>query len=202
MGLEVELKYVVDPARQVELLAALTQRWGEPETKDLQNLYFDDPQQTLARYKMGLRIRRWADQAEQTLKTAGAVDGARSARPEFNAPCTGERPDLSLIPAEVWPATVVPEQLQAQLVEQFRVQFTRHCWRLVQESTMIEVALDQGAITAGQHSTPVSELELELHEGAEAPLRQIARQLQQEFSLTPGTASKAQRGYALLEANA
>jgi triphosphatase len=62
---------------------------------------------------------------------------------------------------------------------------------------VVEVAVDQGVITAGERTADISEIELELKGGEPAALYLIALQLSELCPLRPTTLSKAERGFAL-----
>jgi len=200
MPAEIEVKYLIEKDKIDQVRQRLNAD-SEPQQKlALENLYFDTAEQLLGKHKMGLRIRRWNDQCEQTLKTSGYESGGVSKRPEYNAPCTGEQPDLLLFDAKdiTWPEQQSAEQINARLQVQFIVRFEREIWQVDYSGTEIEVALDQGQIQADKAIEPICELELELKQGKEQHLHQFASELAAGLNLQPGTQSKAQRGYLLL----
>ena len=146
---------------------------------------------------MGLRIRRCDAFAEQTIKCRGQVVGGLHARPEYNAPVSGDLPTLSAFPDEIWPTLTERDHIQQQLVAQFRTDFLRRHWLIAFEGAEIELAWDQGEIVGSQGSTTINELELELKSGATAALFALAQRLAKLGGLRLGAQSKAQRGYRL-----
>ena len=63
---------------------------------------------------------------------------------------------------------------------------------------MAELALDIGTIECNTHTMPVSEVEIELKQGALEALLPIVQTLQQELALSPQPYNKAERGYRLM----
>ncbi|MEH8122761.1 CYTH domain-containing protein [Aeromonas veronii] len=198
MQTEIEIKFFVARDIQPELSNLLNSlEIKESSQQQLGNVYFDTPTLALRRLDMGLRIRRCDAFAEQTIKCRGQVVGGLHARPEYNAPVSGDLPTLSAFPDEIWPTLTERDHIQQQLVAQFRTDFLRRHWLIAFEGAEIELAWDQGEIVGSQGSTTINELELELKSGATAALFALARRLARIGGLRLGAQSKAQRGYRL-----
>ncbi|MFM5258683.1 CYTH domain-containing protein [Aeromonas veronii] len=198
MQTEIEIKFFVARDIQPELSNLLNSlEIKESSQQQLGNVYFDTPTLALRRLDMGLRIRRCDAFAEQTIKCRGQVVGGLHARPEYNAPVSGDLPTLSAFPDEIWPTLSERDHIQQQLVAQFRTDFLRRHWLIAFEGAEIELAWDQGEIVGSQGSTTINELELELKSGATAALFALARRLARIGGLRLGAQSKAQRGYRL-----
>ncbi|WKE64754.1 CYTH domain-containing protein [Gallaecimonas kandeliae] len=158
MAIETELKLRV--ADSVD-----TDQWLQPllkgaKPRHLKNSYFDTPDGRLAGWRMGLRIREVDGEREQTLKLADLSGSALSARPEYNLPVLGDRPDLSAFPAEVWPQGTDLAALQAELAPVFSTDFVRH--KVLLADGQVELCWDQGEVVAGGQVLPIRELELEM----------------------------------------
>lgn len=198
MQTEIEIKFFVARDIQAELSNLLNSlEIKESSQQQLGNVYFDTPTLALRQLDMGLRIRRCDAFAEQTIKCRGQVVGGLHARPEYNAPVSGDLPTLSAFPDEIWPTLSERDHIQQQLVAQFRTDFLRRHWLIAFEGTEIELAWDQGEIVGSQGSTTINELELELKSGATAALFALAQRLAKLGGLRLGAQSKAQRGYRL-----
>ncbi|MBL0443568.1 inorganic triphosphatase [Aeromonas allosaccharophila] len=198
MQTEIEIKFFVARDIQAELSNLLNSlEIKESSQQQLGNVYFDTPTLALRRLDMGLRIRRCDAFAEQTIKCRGQVVGGLHARPEYNAPVSGDLPTLSAFPDEIWPTLTERDHIQQQLVAQFRTDFLRRHWLIAFEAAEIELAWDQGEIVGSQGSTTINELELELKSGATAALFALAQRLARIGGLRLGAQSKAQRGYRL-----
>ncbi|MED5524751.1 MAG: CYTH domain-containing protein [Pseudomonadota bacterium] len=158
MAIETELKLRV--ASQVDTDSWLVPLLGEAASRHLKNTYFDTADGLLAGWRMGLRIREVDGQREQTLKLAGNSGSALSARPEYNLPIDGDKPDLHAFPAEVWPQGTDLNALAQALVPVFSTDFARQ--KTLVASGQVEFCWDQGEVCAGERCLPIRELELEM----------------------------------------
>lgn len=184
-GREIELKFLLDPD-QVEAVLPLL---AGGDRDDLAAVYFDTPDQRLAGTGFGLRVRRSGKGRVQTLKAAATVEGGRS---EWEWPVTGDQPDPALLAGT--PGALGDGEA---LVPVFAVWVERLTRRVEHQGADIELALDRGEVIAGDRTTPVLELELELKAGTPAALFDLARGLMETAPLRLSTVSKAERGYRL-----
>ena len=202
MDTEIELKLLVE-ANDLEALRNWMHKRPQVlknHQRQLSNNYFDTLDRRLRQLDFGLRVRTIDERSEQTLKTAGKVIGGLHSRPEYNIPIDGRRPDLFLFDRSIWPENTDLNVLQSDLVSQFSTDFTRDTWLLgYNDDDVIEVVLDEGAISAGDNSVPICEVEMELVKGSPSILFDFAMELSQHFKVCPGQASKAARGYRLMD---
>ncbi|GLP95682.1 inorganic triphosphatase [Paraferrimonas sedimenticola] len=196
---EVELKLLVKPehANELNQIAPRLGQLQQQTRQHLRNTYFDTPELQLRRWNMGLRVRKGPDFCEQTLKTAGQVQGGLHSRPEYNVSIEQNIPNLSLFPDEIWPADSQLETVQSELTALFSTDFDRQLWLLEAEQQQIEMCLDQGEIQAQTATSPISELELELVDGEPSILFDIAMQIAECIPVRLGRESKAKRGYQM-----
>ncbi|MBY6107624.1 CYTH domain-containing protein [Ferrimonas balearica] len=197
--MEVELKLLLAPETPVGALSSLEFPATLTQIKraSLGNAYFDTPDLALRQRDMGLRIRRRGDFREQTLKTAGRVEGGLHARPEYNTEVSGECPQLERFPDTLW-SEKDREAIQSALAVQFHTDFERQQGELsLADGVRVELALDSGTIRAGERSEVIAELELELISGEASALMPLARHLMSQWPLRLGLDSKAARGYRL-----
>lgn len=202
MTQEIELKFIVNPAVLDSLrntLNSLESQHSEP--RQLLNIYYETADNQLRRHDMGLRIRGDNGRYEMTMKIAGRVTGGLHQRPEYNVELSKAELDLSLLPKEVWPEGLSPDDLQSQLTPLFSTDFAREKWVVTHGKSRIELALDLGEVKAGELSEPLCELELELLEGETADVLAFAKQLVAQPGLRQGSLSKAARGYHLVQGN-
>jgi len=205
MATEIELKYLIINDNVIDKLTQLLKDYHytyQYSQKKLSNTYFDTANLTLRKLDMGLRIRGYGDYCEQTIKTAGKVIAGLHQRPEYNIEITGDRPKLDLFPREIWPENIALEEIQAALTPLFSTHFERTTWLIDNKNgSQIELVFDVGEISAGKHSEPICEIELELISGEIHDLFVLAKQLALHLSLRPGIKSKAARGYGLYYQN-
>jgi triphosphatase len=200
---EFELKFEVPAVQRASLEAAV--RHGAVMRTRLQARYFDTADGRLQAQALVLRLRKEGRDWVQTAKAAGdgplqrlehnaAVPGA-SAMP---VPDTGRHagtPVGELLAQALASDAGVPA---APLVEQYRVDVWRLTRQLRAPGGAAELALDQGAILAGERTVPVCELEIELKSGEPAVVVTLARRWALRYGLWLSTVSKSARGQRLL----
>ncbi|SJN53126.1 CYTH domain protein [Vibrio ruber DSM 16370] len=200
METEIELKFFVSPEYSDVLRRKIAQtKILQHRCRELENTYFDTPDNWLRQHDIGLRIRCSDGVYVQTVKTSGRVVAGLHQRPEYNAEHDSNTPSLSLHPQEIWPEGRSPEQLEAELHPLFSTDFTREQWLVgMPDGSQIEVAFDQGKVQAGELEDPICEVELELKSGQTDALFSLARTLSDEGGVRLGNLSKAARGYRLV----
>jgi triphosphatase len=201
--MEIELKLMVPESARAAIRRKLN-AYGRQPPVPVASVYFDTPDRRLLSQRAALRIRRIGQgsraQWVQTLKTDDRV-GALSQRGEWETPIVGPRPRLTDL-AE-WPLQQLLGPGPVRLEPMFRTQFER-VKRLVRlRGARIEIALDEGRVSAGRRSEPIREIELELREGSLSAVFQLALNLigrgPQALPLRPACESKAARGYRLAD---
>ncbi|GEN29721.1 hypothetical protein HVA01_33670 [Halovibrio variabilis] len=203
--MEVELKLALAP----EGPTALTQHprlAAEPaRLQTLTNRYFDTPEGDLAEARIALRLRQVDGQVLQTVKTAGQGGGGLSERQEWEWPVAGPQLDLASL-AELPPFQGELSGVLDALAPKLSTDFTRRSWQLTDglaipgsanQSSHIELVLDEGEINSGGYRTPIREVELELKSGEPEALWTLALMLAEQVPLRPSDSSKASRGNAL-----
>ncbi|UXH78857.1 inorganic triphosphatase [Roseateles amylovorans] len=199
---EIELRFQIPAAQWAAL-----HRWVQGEarqrarTERLQAAYFDTPARDLARAGFALRLRREGEVWVQTLKGA-APDGMT--RLEHNVPLGAAEPTLLVARHADHPAGQALLRLLADLPAEaltclFRTDITRVSRAMRTPHGEVELALDSGALLAGEgddaRSTPVAELEIELKQGEPRAVLEVARQWAVgRFGLTLELRTKALRG--------
>jgi inorganic triphosphatase YgiF len=166
-----------------------------PEVQRLVSTYFDTADLDLARLGFSLRVRRIGEARVQTVKALASDGGAAAQRGEWEWPVGRDRPDPALV-ARTPLGKLVPDLKAVEPV--FTSDVVRAVRRMsLEDGTRIELAFDEGRITAGAREQPIHELELELREGRLEALYRFALRLHDVVPLAIGTESKADLGYAL-----
>jgi triphosphatase len=194
-GQEIELKFLVDPSAVGKLEQALVVR---PKAKAaagpeaLESTYYDTAASSLQRAGFVLRVRQVGSKRIQTVKSD--AEGL-SVRGEWETELTADGLDLDF--ARSTPLGPVLKGLHEPLLPIFatRIQRAKHLVR--QGKARIEAAIDRGAVTAGEASEDVCELELELKDGPPQALYDLARRLAKAAPMRLSFVSKAERGYRL-----
>lgn len=199
MAQEIELKLSLDDQDRDRIIRhALFAELPPPNKQFLHNQYFDTPDQQLTQNGFALRIRNQGDQLIQTLKGPGSHMSGLHQRLELEWPLTQAELDFSLIPKGLLPDSI---DLSA-IVPLFQTNFDRTQWELKTADADIFVMLDEGCVSCDGKETPISEVELELHQGDPVALFNVALQLTEKFALVPNDVSKAERGFRLLNNSA
>jgi triphosphatase len=195
---EVELKFDVDPACAERLRAAPALAGAEARAEKSESIYFDTPDQALRRGGVSLRVRRSGGRIVQTIKRKKGNAAGLFVREEWEAEL--DRFDLDPGAFADAPARRLLARFdRAALAPIIRTDFVRTAWQVDHAGSRIEAVLDEGAVKAGDESTPLTELELELIDGKPASLFGLAGEISATALLRLGALSKNERGYALLE---
>lgn len=197
MTKEIELKLAFDPCHLAAADALMQQVAAEVRQPlrhlQLRNIYFDTPDEQLARQRIALRLRAHAGGWLQTLKTQGVSDTGLHRRDEWEMPVAG--PQLKL---DLFPPSVIPQQAISQLVPRFETNFERNALIVCTPSAKIEWVRDYGQVIAGEKQSPICEFELELQSGHMADLFALAARIASAVPLICMVQSKAQLGQRLL----
>ncbi|MCJ8168317.1 CYTH domain-containing protein [Atopomonas sediminilitoris] len=204
---EIEIKLRVSPAtlerlRQHPLLKKRNKSgWQHSE---LLNQYYDTPKRELAQSKVALRVRKDGEQFIQTLKTRGQSVAGLSERHEWDWPLSSNALDHSKLDDSCWPQELAKLD-KSKLAPLFTTNFMRDkaelAWGRGKQKAVVEAALDQGQVVAGEQQEPICELELELRQGEPSALLELACELAADVALMPCDISKAERGYRLFDAD-
>lgn len=203
-NLEVEVKLqLTEPSLYSAIMTApalvhLAQgvRWRRQE---LEAVYFDTADHRLQQQELAYRIRREDNACVATLKGKGSSAGGLHQRQEWNVTVAGVEPDLQVFVNTEIGAMLAELSVEA-LVPQFRTVFERHLLPVqTTDGSLIEVALDRGAIIADGKTAPILELELELKHGQPAALLRLAALLAKDYPLLLEPRSKYYRALQLAD---
>ena len=181
-------------------------------THDLLSIYYDTPELHLARQGMGLRLRRQGDTWVQTVKFVPATTSSSSldndaeessrglhTRVEIEHVTATQALELQHIEHAPMRDFLTSASIAPVLQPVFTTRIQRTQWHIpCPKNGMAELALDIGTIECNTHTMPVSEVEIELKQGALEALLPIVQTLQQELALSPQPYNKAERGYRLM----
>ncbi|WP_459851316.1 CYTH and CHAD domain-containing protein [Dongia sp. agr-C8] len=169
----------------------------------LESTYYDTADQWLAGQRMALRVRKIGRKRIQTLKAPASGPGGLQNFQEIEAEIAADRPQPSAVTDRKLSRKLERENIWRRLRPIFETKFHRSAFLTEHGSSMIEVAVDLGSITAGGRRLPIAEIELELKSGTPGALydlaEQLALQLAEEVPVRLGAETKAARGYALAE---
>lgn len=194
--METELKFALSPESRRAIERVFSPGAEETAKHHDVSIYFDTPDLRLHKAGFSLRVRRRSDREDnvQTLKAAG-----RSAmeRQEWEWPVPGEQPDRSHF-GEVPGLADMLDGDGIELKPVFRTEVDRAQQVLhPRPGATVELAFDEGVIIAGERRERLNELEIELKEGPEDSLLELALELVHAAHLPLLIDSKAVRGYRL-----
>ena len=197
---EIEVKFRADGrALEAVLASGLLKSVSVSPARELVSTYFDTEGHELKRAGMTLRVRRKSRSIPlMGVKWLGG-DDAVFARGEIEVRCPDGIPNVELF------EPVMRERLKAAtagrpLAAVFETRFKRRAAVLRHGHSEIELALDEGAVTAGTASLPLAEVELELKSGNVPDLLGLAAALARDCGLSLEFEPKAGRGYRLAAA--
>ncbi|WP_425059727.1 hypothetical protein SCACP_03300 [Sporomusa carbonis] len=199
---EAELKLrLADPSCLDRLLTSplLGELSDQPPRKQtLETTYYDTSDQRLLKSRLSYRLRLADGKWTATVKADGSSNGGLHQRAEYNIPVDSPTPDIGQFIATdigVRLAQAVGDMLLAPI---FSTRFERHILDIkTPDGSNIELALDNGAIIAGDKQQHILELELELKDGNPLALVWLGAALAQEFPLLPEQDSKLYRAIVL-----
>jgi triphosphatase len=199
MDTENEIKFEVSP-HDLQRLAAtrsLQRKDGQPaKQKYLVSTYFDTRKHKLRQNGVSLRVRHLGKKRLQTIKTTS--DGISFRRGEWERKLDSDEPDLRAARG-----TALHPLISEKLKRDLKPIFATHVHRTViplrpRNGSRVELALDEGHVRAGQKSTPLAEIELELKKGRVADLFKAARVVAKLVPAKLALKSKSQQGYDLI----
>ena len=203
-NIETEIKLLI-AKKDVKTLTALPlvakkTKKGSHKTVKLVNIYYDTRDLLLQKAGIAYRVRQNGKKYEATIKLRQTDAGGLSARREFNVPVKNAKPDLTVFNESGVQVDFDGLLGTAQVEKLFTVRVKREL-RLLQvtKDTLVEMAIDQGFISAGGKKETIDEVELELKEGSLADLLAYTAKIAAEVPVFTESRSKYFRGLALLD---
>ena len=181
-------------------LVAKKTKKGSHKTVKLINIYFDTRDLLLRQAGIAYRVRQNGKKYEATVKLGKTAAGGLSARQEYNVPVKNAKPNLSVFDDSGLPVDFAALLGTAQIEKLFTVRVKREL-RLLQvtKDTLVEMAIDQGFISAGGKKETIDEVELEIKEGSLADLLEYTAKIAAMVPVFTESRSKFARGLALLD---
>ena len=181
-------------------LVAKKTKKGSHKTVKLINIYYDTRDLLLRQAGIAYRVRQNGKKFEATVKLRKTAAAGLTARQEFNVPVKNAKPDLSVFDENEVQVDFAALLGTAQIEKLFTVRVKREI-RLLQvtKETVVEMAIDQGFISAGGKKETIDEVELEIKEGSLADLLAYTAKIAAAAPVFTESRSKFARGLALLD---
>ncbi len=193
-GREIELKFLasstgLEAALRIPQLAPL--RTTPPRLQV--STYFDTPDQDIRKAGFVLRLREVGGRFIQTVKQ----DGAGLERGEWETALDTSELNLDLAAQTPLGQLLADEDLRRRIGPAFSTRVNRRKADVTFAKALIEVAIDEGEVVAGEALGPILEIELELKSGSRSGLFALARKLTRAAPVSLSLISKGERGYRL-----
>ena len=175
---EVELKLELPIAKAARPLARIFNRlWGTGIEQHLVSVYFDTAKHALRKQGLTLRIRSGGKRRVQTIKAVDTASACIFDRLEWETEIEGDKLDLKAAARTPVGDILHGSRASKLLAPIFETVVDRTTWRVKQDGAEIEVALDEGRVSAHGSTQPIAELEFELKCGSPTQLFALARSL-------------------------
>lgn len=189
MAREFEVKYRLTP----DAMEDIRKKYGPFTAITMETVYYDTPKGDFSARKWTLRRRLENGVSICALKTPGENGGSG----EWEVAC----PDIT----EALPRLVkagAPEEILSLAREGLdklcAARFTRQAAMISFRGSILELALDEGALLGGHHRRALLELEAELKAGSEEDAVAFGKYLERTYGLRPEPESKFKRAQSLV----
>lgn len=196
---EIELKLAIDPRAVPRLRKSLAlERVGAGKATHVVSTYYDTPSLSLLHNAITLRVRTVGHHHVQSIKIDSDTGRYLARRAEVENPIPNDRLNLQRIEDQAVRHLIEKCCKGKKLKPVFVTNVMREIRLLELGQSHIECAIDRGFVAARGKKAKICELELELKSGEASSLLRLARRLNANAPLRIESASKAARGYALV----
>lgn len=198
---EVELKLELAPddlRRLSNHPLVRSTKTGPPVRQLLHSVYFDTPDLILHQGGATLRVRHVGGRRIQTIKARAAATAGLFARSEWEDDIAGDVPEIELARRTALAPLLRRPGVAESLRPVFSTRVRRTTYTLDGGAWEVKLMLDVGRVEASGGAVPIREAELELVRGQPGQLYAIALDLHHAIPMRLGTASKSDRGFALV----
>ena len=196
---EVELKLAIDPRDVPRLRKNLAlDRVGSGKATHVVSTYYDTPSLSLLHNAITLRLRTVGHHHVQSIKIDSDTGRYPARRAEVDNAIPNDRLNLQRVEDHAVRHLIEKCRKGKKLKPVFVTNVMRKIRLLERRQSHIECAIDRGFVAARGKKAKICELELELKSGEACRLLTLARRLNAKTPLRIEPASKAARGYALV----
>src|ERR1700730_16270898 len=192
---EIELKFAASADALRLMQQRLHAKTKNTKSKMRVSVYLDTGK--LKRHKRGLSLRVRRD-GKRRLQTIKAGDGQGVVRGEWEHEITSDGPELKAARSSPAYKLLAKKKVRRALKPVFETRVTRVAYPVKTGGSVVEISFDEGEIDTGRACWPISEVEFELKRGQPADLFKLAKDFARKSPVELALASKAERGYVLL----
>ena len=207
--MEQETKYTIKDEHTADLIweEVLSGEYGAPmgpESVFMEGAYYDTPGRVLKKNNIALRVRREGAIYFATLKWGGSkVEQGLHEHQEVNVPIETDScltaPSVGIFEESIDGRKMSDLVGDEALEMLFVTRVNRRRTKLHYRSSIVELAIDQGKVSAKGKETPISEMEIELYSGELGDVLRLTRDIADKYGLIAENRSKYARAIALLD---
>ena len=194
---EIKLRIPADAIDRIGTLLANLKRFAKAERVRLQSSYYDDQDFSLLHQGLCLRIVDNGTSMVQTLKDLYPKSGQCPLRQELNVQLSSNALDLSAIKEPLENHIKAPGHRKWQVC--FSSSIMRHNYFVELAQRHYQISIDQGTLFAANKTMAICEMEIESCDQQPFDMAQLTKLVPFLGGFTQEQASKAQRGYDLLQ---
>lgn len=198
---EIELKFLVPRAARARILAEMSRGATPLERISLAATYLDTDDRRLARVGLAWRLRREGRHWIQTLKGPGANPLERFEHEVMRPDATHDAMQHADTAAGRQLIAILDEARVdgVELEARFRTNVRRSVRRIRTRGAVVDIAFDEGRLSAADSTQRILEIEFELNSGSTAALLALAERWRKRFGLIYDPRSKSERGDLLAQ---
>jgi triphosphatase len=209
--MEQETKYAIKDRETADLIweDVLSGSFGDPispETAEMEGAYYDTPGRVLKKNNIALRVRCEGTICFATIKWGGSkvVQGLYEHQ-EVNIPVDTD--SCLIAPSvDIFEESIDGERMSDLIGDEelemlFVTKVTRRRTKVHYGGSVMEIAIDEGKVAAGEKEEAISEIEVELYSGELSDVLLLTQEISEKYGLEPENRSKYARAIALLEEN-
>lgn len=207
--MEKEVKLAFKDKSSFDQLKESLLKANEAEQIQMKAIYYDTFDDALKNSGSAMRIRHENDNIILTVKSGGGSKAGMHERKEWNVKFYSEKIDFEKIQSSDIQTTdsidefydIISLVQNKGLKELCRTDFTRFLFMFSDGDSVAEICLDEGNIISGEKTAPIFEVEIELHNGKESYIEELAEKFAKQYSLKAENRSKFARGLSLYLSN-
>ena len=207
--MEQETKYAIKDKETADLIweDVLSGKYGDPKGAEsvlMEGAYFDTESRVLKKNNVALRVRCEGAICFATLKWGGnKVAQGLHEHQEVNIPVDTDSCFIAP-PVDIFEESIDGKNMSELLAGEsleilFETIVTRRRAKIRFGQSVMELAIDEGRVIAGDKEAPISEIEIELYAGELGDILELTAIISEKYGLEPENRSKYARAVELMD---